>query len=73
MVAKPDQQCRPFCDEHLACKVRLDHLEEADKDQWKEINGMKRMAFTLLATALFNAIGIIVALAMLWARGHAPG
>ena len=47
------------CKAHGAFKVRLDHIEVVNVDQWKEINGMKKLLIGTLTTSVISLIGIV--------------
>jgi hypothetical protein len=60
------QNC--YCKEHEAIKVRLDHAEQDNKDQWKEINGMKRFIMTTLVMVSLTLMGVLFNLAITLAK-----
>jgi len=58
------------CKAHGAMKVRVGYAEEDNKNQWKEINEMKRFVRTSLVSSILSLLGIIVLLVIQLFRAY---
>ena len=56
------------CKAHGAVRVRIEHCETDNKDQWGEINSMKKLLIGTLATSAISMIGVIFMLLIQLAR-----
>ena len=56
----PDNQIDPckICTEHSGLCVKIEQVEQVCKDQWEEINWMKRFLIGSLFTMIIVVIGI---------------
>lgn len=62
-----NESCKD-CKAHGAFRVRIEHCEKDNQDQWGEINGMKKLLIGTLATSAISMIGIIFMLLIQLAR-----
>ena len=62
------------CRAHSGITRDIEHLEASDKNQWKEINGMKKWLIGTLTASVLSLVGIVVTLAITIgrAKGAAP-
>lgn len=57
------------CKAHGAFRVRIEHVEATCKEQWEEINGMKKFMMATLASSVISLLGIVLLLIIQLARG----
>ena len=48
------------CRAHSGVKNDITHLQDTNKEQWLEINSMKKWLIATLTSSVFTLIGIIV-------------
>lgn len=48
-----------LCKEHSGFKARILNIENANKSQWTEINGMKKFIVWILVTCVFTMAGMV--------------
>lgn len=56
-----DKGC-DYCRAHSGVCADINHLEDSDEKQWKEINAMKGWLIATLTSSVFTLIGIVVML-----------
>jgi len=64
-----DQSEHPFCLAHSGFYKELVHLKDSDKQQWTEINGMKKWLIATLTSSIISAAGIILILLINLSKG----
>ena len=52
------QACKD-CKAHSAVKVRVDHLENSDAKQWRDIDSMKNYLIATLTSSVLSLIAIV--------------
>ncbi len=58
------------CKAHGAFRVRIDHTETTNIEQWKEIDGMKKLLIGTLTTSFISMIGIVFMVLLQLAKAH---
>lgn len=61
-----DKKANNFvCKAHSGILSDIEHLEESDTAQWKEINAMKSRSIIILTSVVVTLIGVITNLVVL--------
>lgn len=56
------------CQDHSGVCKEIVHILESDRDQWKEINGMKRLLIIVLTSTVITMLGVILNLVVVLAK-----
>ena len=64
----PDNESCKDCRACSGLKSNIKHLEESDKDQWLEINTMKKWLIGTLTTSFISMVGVLVLLLLKLAK-----